>query len=160
MVGKITTKDRGKKQFFKNVETLETMRLKVGVVGIKAAQKHGDTGLTNAELAAIHEFGVPEKNIPERSFIRAGIDENVADLKKVAAFGVKAVASGALSERQALGRLGLVSVAGIQKKFTDGTLEPNKPATIKAKKSSTPLIDTGQLRQSIGFEVVPSEKKL
>ena len=39
-------------------------------------------------------------------------------------------------------------------KFTDGTLTPNAPSTIKKKGSSRPLIDTGQLRQSISNKVI------
>ena len=38
--------------------------------------------------------------------------------------------------------------------FTTGSFTPNKPATIKRKGSSRPLIDTGHLRQSITSKVV------
>lgn len=80
--------------------------IKVGIIGEKAAEIHKDSGLTNAQLGAIHEFGAnipvtPKMraylhsigihlssdtdtiNIPTRSFLRASLlNDNGKTLKK------------------------------------------------------------------------------
>ena len=50
---------------------------KVGVIGSKA------------EIAKVHEFGYPPKNIPERSFIRSTFNEEKSKLEKIIASEIK-----------------------------------------------------------------------
>lgn len=82
--------------------------IKVGIIGQEAGQKHPDSGLTNAELGAIHEFGATIKTtkamrgwfykqgvqksnnpvvIPARSFLRASLldTEGKSELRKIIA---------------------------------------------------------------------------
>ena len=109
--------------------------------------------------AATNEFGTdragPNRNItiPERSFLRAGIDENRRELKKFAAKKALDVLTGKLSKKAALSQLGLLAQGKVQLKITRGPFVPNQPSTIILKGSSKPLINTGRLRQSISFEV-------
>ena len=42
-------------QLMKDID--QKYSIKVGIIGDKAYQKHEDSGLTNAELGAVHEFG-------------------------------------------------------------------------------------------------------
>jgi hypothetical protein len=49
--------------------------------------------------------------------------------------------------------IGMRVVGDIQDRISDGIPPPNSPITIARKGSSKPLIDSGQLRQSISFEV-------
>ena len=44
-------------------------KVRVGILGNKAAQKHEDTELTNYELGSIHEYGSYSAGIPKRSFL-------------------------------------------------------------------------------------------
>ena len=54
----------------------------------------------------------------------------------------------------ALQRIGLWAQSEIQQRISDGIPPQNAPYTINKKGSSTPLVDTGQLRSSISFKVV------
>lgn len=132
---------------------------KAGVIGAKATSSHVDgQALTNVQLAAVHEYGMPERGIPERSFIRATFREHREEYR---ALLIKLVQDGVLegktSMRQALGLLGQKMAADMKDKFTKNDWEPNSPTTIARKGSSRPLIDTGALRASITYEVVDPE---
>jgi hypothetical protein len=65
---------------------------------------------------------------------------------------------GRLSEDAALGLLGTKAVGEIQKRMARGIKPDNAPSTIAAKGSSTPLIDTGRLRQSVTYAVVDTKE--
>ena len=52
-----------------------------------------------------------------------------------------------------LARLGQKVVGDVQQRMADGIGPPLDPETVRRKGSSTPLIDTGRLRQSIDSEV-------
>lgn len=117
-------------------------------------ERSPDGPLTLAEIGAIHEFGAPNAGIPERSFIRAGVQDRMVTIRSMFKTYAKKINKGEMTQQQALGLVGLQAQAGIQAKFTDGTLAPNAPSTIAAKGSSRPLIDTGQLRAAISYEIV------
>ncbi len=52
--------------------------VQVGVFQKKDARK--ETGMTNATLAAIHEFGAPEHGLPARSVLRTPIAEHAKEI--------------------------------------------------------------------------------
>lgn len=52
------------------VEQLNWKQLGVGIPSDKNSRDES-TGITNAELGVIHEFGMPENNILKRSFMRS-----------------------------------------------------------------------------------------
>jgi hypothetical protein len=52
-----------------------------------------------------------------------------------------------------LKRLGQFGVDGVRQRITDIQSPPLKEKTIKRKKSSKPLIDSGQLRGSINYDI-------
>lgn len=128
--------------------------VKVGILGRKAGRK--DSGdLTNAELGAIHEFGSFSKKIPSRSFLRMPIHQNAEIIAREAGKG-----SAALVEKgdmvKVLEQIGLACKVAILRAFDSagfGQWKPDKPATIRRKKSATPLIDSSQLRRSIDYAV-------
>ncbi len=91
--------------------------------------------------------------IPERSFIRSTLRENK---KKILDFKVKLAAKilkGEMSTEKALGLIGQFVADLIKRKIVSLRSPPNKAATIRKKKSSNPLIDTGQLKNSITYKV-------
>lgn len=104
-----------------------------------------------AMIAAVHEFGSPEHNIPERSFLRGGIRRGTPKFHAVNVDSLKRVVNGEMTVDQAVNKLGVVAVGEVKREFTVGKFVPLKPATIKRKGSSRPLVDTGQLRQSITY---------
>lgn len=116
----------------------------------KEEEDGGSSELTLAEIAAIHEFGYEEGGIPRRSFINDWADENEAKHKAQLETMAKAIVAGKVaSVEQGLARLGSLYAGEVQKRIADGIEPPLSESTVKRKGSSTPLIDTGQLRASV-----------
>ena len=63
-----------------------------------------------------------------------------------------ALAAGS-SVEAALNRIGVVAKGIIQEEIRDGSFAPNAPSTIRQKGSAQPLIDTGQMRQSVNYAI-------
>lgn len=136
-----------------NIKEFRESIIKVGIIEKNGGAIHTDSNLTVAQVGAIHEFGVPENNIPKRSFIREPI---INEQKKINGFikmKFSQVAQNSMTATTALNQIGLF-VSGInQKSFVKNNWTPNSPVTVQIKGSSKPLIDTGQLRQSISYSV-------
>lgn len=138
-------------------ESLMKLGNKSVSVGITASanQSIEEGELNLAGLLAIHEFGTLNGNIPERAALRTSVIKSVdayIDFNKV---NFKRVLREQISVDDALNLLGIKAASDVQNGIGNRTLEltPNKPSTIKSKGSDTPLIDTGQLRQSITHEI-------
>lgn len=152
--------------------------VKIGILGSNASTKHkvaetlitkkgkgkairfagkGEQGITNAELGLIHELGSITRNIPPRSFLRMPIEKNK---NKIIQFLSTNSIKELISEgnyKKVLQRLGIVAEGFVQQAFETkgfGQWDENSPATIKMKGSSSPLIDTSQLRKAITSKVV------
>ena len=130
----------------------EIMGLSV-VVGVTAKSNARSDELTNADLAMIHEFGSPAHNIPERSFLRKPLINNAEVVANLAKNAIGKFIAGEISLETALGYVGEEAKSISKVAVADGISPALKPATIKRKKSSKPLIDTGQLLNSITYEV-------
>jgi phage gpG-like protein len=137
-------------------ESLAQLTSQEVLAGVPEAKSARDDQMNNATLAYIHNFGSPAQNIPARPFLGPGIakkqDEIAQELK---AAGKDALDLKGNKIGQRLTRVGLLAQAGIRSMFGGGEMAPLKPETITRKggKKTTPLIDTGQLRNSISFVV-------
>jgi hypothetical protein len=100
-------------------------------------------------IAAANEFGAPRRHIPERSFMRSTFDETKTTVADLVGKEYDKILKGSSTVLVSLGRMGAYMKGAIQKKIQRGPFVANRPFTIKKKGSSRPLIDTGQLRQSI-----------
>ena len=140
------------KQVMKRAEQLNRMQLVVGIPNDENSRENSD-GITNAELGVIHEFGVPERGIPERSFMRSTASEENENLGRLGNAQITECLEGKTSAHDVLATIGTYLQGKIVDKITDGEFEPNNENTVKHKGSSKPLIDTGQLRASITYEV-------
>lgn len=142
--------DKGLKALLKRLSGASG-KVAIGVLGSNAGKSHGATTLY--DVAAANEFGT--SRIPERSFLRETLDVHHA---KVVAFCKKQgaeVVRGTISNEAALNRIGLFVQGLIQARIASGIEPANAESTIAAKGSSKPLIDSGQLRASITYEVRP-----
>lgn len=120
----------------------------VGILGNHDNERE-DGEITNVELGTIHEFGL--SSMPERSFIRATLDAERSQINALTDKIYKRFLREKISASRGLGLIGADVVGRIQQFITDDKV---KPKTIKPEASDpTTLIDTGQLRQSITFEV-------
>lgn len=128
--------------------------VKVGILGRKTNRKEG-ADITNAELGAIHEFGSYSNNIPSRSWLRMPIHKEADKIARDAAHAGKELAKTG-NMLGVLKLIGVGCVAAIARGFSShgfGEWKPDKPATIKRKGSSAPLIDRGELARSPSFSV-------
>jgi hypothetical protein len=148
--------DRG---YAKLKQALTSMRqggsyAKAGILG-EAAQRE-DGGFTTVELAMVHEFGSPSAGVPERSFIRAAFEKHRAEYGETLKKLMARVYSNDMTVEQVLRIMGLKMEADIRNYVTqgDGVPPPNAPATIAAKGSDRPLVDTGRMLGSVTSEVV------
>jgi len=129
-------------------------------IGIFADAERNDN-VPMLVIAYAHEFGatIPTRdgsfNIPERSFLRAGFDANADEIREKMKHLLGLVLEGKTTGRHALNALGGFVATRIQAYLTDLKTPPLAESTIKRKGSSNPLIDTGQLRDSITWQVVP-----
>jgi hypothetical protein len=160
--------DRGWGRMQKLAQQAEGSSVKVGVLeGEKEARQNEPSGITNTQLAAIHEYGSPARNIPERSFLRATLDANRQAYNALISQLVGLIFDGKLTVPRALGMLGLKVVADIRARIRKGIAPPLSPRTLRLKLlkggagrgrrnrgKSVPLIDTGQLINSITHLVV------
>lgn len=110
--------------------------------------------VSNSFVGPVHGVTEPHKiNIPERSFIRTGIRNGQGEQVKLNRRNLKKIVHGQMTVDQGLGQLGLMAVKQVQKTIQDGDFTPLRPETIRRKKSSKPLQDTGQLRKGIHYEI-------
>ena len=106
-------------------------------------------GTSVIDVAEWNEFGTA--TIPERSFIRAWFDEAEPQLRQDFAALMRTVAAGKRTRAEVLELMGQRMVGQVQARMSAGIPPPNKPATVRRKGSSTPLIDTGVLRSSVTY---------
>lgn len=122
----------------------------------RAKASSAESSMTIAQIAVIHEFGAPAAGIPARPVMQ---ETNRRSRDKLNALRIKLVREiyrGQITPEQALKQMGVFWEGEIKSTFRRGTFNPLKAATIKAKGSSQPLIDSGQLRNSVTSRVVPA----
>ncbi|WLF84834.1 hypothetical protein [Moraxella sp. ZY210820] len=132
--------------------------VKVGVLNNKPHITSGNAGKPSigmADLAEIHEYGDSTRHIPERSFLRASLRQNESNYVDVLESGLFTVLSGEMSIDKLKHKLGLIAHRDVVKYISTANFAPLKPSTIKRrrKQSNRPLVDTGNLRNSLSFEV-------
>lgn len=139
--------------------------VKVGILGEDNARdddgEGGKSPVTNAELGLIHEFGSIAKNIPARSFLRAPLQDGKDKIEAAAKSNSFQRAFEAGDMEKALEYIGFAAEDVVAESFETsggGAWPANKAATVKAKGSSKPLINTSQLRRAISSEVANGEK--
>lgn len=122
-------------------------------MGLPANSNAYPDGTSVILVGATHEFGSESRQIPERSFLRSTIHENRRVYKLFIRALSKKLIKGEITADKALGLLGLKVSSDVKQKIVSLKSPPNAESTIKAKKSSNPLVDTAHLVQSITYEV-------
>jgi hypothetical protein len=128
------------------------------VVGIPADKNSRRGAETNASIGYVNEFGSPIRNIPARPFLQTGVGDSVPKVTR----SLRASAKNALSGEEPLAigfnRAGLIAQSSVKRAITANTFTPLARSTLAARKSKgfageTPLIETGQLLNSISYEI-------
>ena len=148
--GAVQDDARGWSKLAKELATLDRAHVVVGIMGPQAEAQHGNSGVTVAEVASYHEFG---RGVPERSFLRDTIDMRRQQIDALLLRLTAGVAMGRVSAGQALELIGESTVGMIIERIVDHIPPPNAPSTIKRKGSSTPLIDSAQMKGAISYKV-------
>ncbi|ENA3448874.1 hypothetical protein ABGN35_004343 [Yersinia enterocolitica] len=141
-------------EYLKNLQAMKTHYVAVGLPASKVAGKKYDGGVSVIEVGTAHEFGT--EDLDERSFLRAPFTLKKSEINQSIERGVAAVGSGKMDADKALNLIGVVARNISVKAFETagyGTWPDIKEATKKAKGSSGILIDKGELRGVITWEV-------
>jgi uncharacterized protein YjiS (DUF1127 family) len=99
------------------------------------------------QVAVWNEFGT--ETSPPRPFMRQTVTRHRVVLRSQLAQALRDYGVSRTPIERVAARLGVVLRGAIQETITAGEYIPNAPYTIARKKSSRPLIDTGQMRQSV-----------
>lgn len=164
------------KKFKRDLKALDKTIIQVGAIG-----KHADANMSNADLLIIHEFGATVRKrtkkdksgvitfrlgktpgntfeIPARAPVRTALTDS-RNLKKISDdiqglikfnFNPK---TGEINKKAVILGLGNNMVRMIQAGIKKRLPPPNVDSTLARKKGDVPLIDTGQLVNSIDFGV-------
>ena len=116
-------------------------------VGLPKGSNNYPDGTSAIMVGAVHEFGSPSRNIPERSFLRSTMQSNKRNYKKLLSKLGQSIATGKMTAEKALQTLGLKVEADVKDTITD-----LKTPALKSREGN-PLIDTGHLRQVITHQV-------
>lgn len=130
----------------KIIKSLRSKTLKVGIL----SGTEGEILM----IATVHEFGYPELNIPERSFIRAYFEKNESKIYKEGEALLEQVILNLANPDVFWNSLGEYLVGEVQEYIRSMKSPGLKPQTIERKGSSGLLVDTGRLLGSIDYEIV------
>lgn len=137
--------DKGFKRIVADIRATTKLAVSVGL--------HGDADGELVTYGAANEFGTADGHVPERSYIRSTVDEEMENLRRIRNRALVRIADGTLRPHQGIGLIGAYLQGKIQEKIVSGVPPPNAPATIAAKGSSVTLVDEGRLRQAVTYEV-------
>lgn len=162
-MGKTRIIDRGWGKFLKDLNTLDNSATKVGLPE-EGNPAGPDSMSEEIKIGIYNEFGTEidgVKRIPERPFISGAFDKHKEELKQMIDGEYVAVVHGQRNPREALGRVG-AWLASKTQVFMDDMKDPsNAQSTIDKKGDDNPLVDTGNLKQTIQHvEVIHTMKQI
>jgi hypothetical protein len=100
-------------------------------------------------VATANEYGVPENNVPPRPFMRDTVITRKPKWLKI----VKEVLTESLDVDRTFRILGDVIADDVSQMITAYAKPENAPSTIAKKGFNDPLVDTGLMRDSVGWKV-------
>ena len=106
-----------------------------------------------SNFASWATIGAHAVNIPERSFMRSSFDENIGRIQADMDQQAGMVMTGRKDIRSALATVGEKHQIRIKAKIRSNIQPKNSDETIKRKKSSRTLIDTGAMLNSVHYVV-------
>lgn len=143
-MGKVKDIDKGWKKVISSIYDLKGAFTKVGV---QQGTPSDTPGVDMVTIAATNEFGTA--SIPSRPFMANAFEKNKQALYEITRKQYAKVLDGQADAKTSLGLIGAWYQSKVQLEIRNGSFTPLALATIEAKGSSKPLIDTGQLLNSI-----------
>lgn len=145
---RISDTDPGFHALLSSLSTLRRSKIEVGV--LPSAGRNSE-GVDLVDVAVWNEFGT--RHVPARPFMRIAADRNESIWNCYAEQCIDAALQNGADINHTFSVLGEQIKRDVQLVFGSGEITPNKPATIRRKGSSVPLIDHGDLRRSIDYKV-------
>lgn len=142
---KETTAADGRK-FKKMLEELGKLEVRVGI----QQEESSGNGVDLLDRAIFNELGTA--HIPSRPFLRNSVDTNVENINAFLQSMKRKMLKGGSAE-EVLKQIGTFQKGLIQSEIRNGDFVKNSKMTIQKKGSDTPLIDTGEMRQSINYVI-------
>lgn len=152
-----TTVDLGWLAILDQLALAEKAYVKVGfqMGSVTKNQRKGvrrqKAGQSMPEIAAKNEYGAP--GVPARPFMSTAVDMNISLINDYIARQYDLLLKGKSTVDKSLGLIGQLMTGLIQKRIRAIVYPPNSPRTIAIKGSSKPLIDFGQMIQSVRYVV-------
>ena len=142
-----TEHNGGLKGFLERFKEIGKPKVYIGVPTSKNGMHEG--GINMATLLALHVLGAPSRGIPQRDPLRPPLIANAQRYSDLLALGLK----NGTDPKLVYEKIGIVATNDVKDYFITGNFKALSEKTIKAKGSSKPLISTGELRNSISYEV-------
>lgn len=115
--------------------------------------------LGNAAIGYIHETGSPINNLPARPFLVPGVEKALpAATAKLKSGATKALDGQRDAGDKSMHAAGLIAQNSVRATINAGVSPPLAPSTLAGRRrrgrtGTVPLIDTGQLRNSITYVI-------
>lgn len=151
-------------QVLQAIEDLTRQQVLVGIPGDSPDRTRTGVGISNSSIGFINEFGSPAQNIPARPFLRPGVNaalpQIIARLRAGAKLAIK-VPQDPDAGMNALMSAGLIAQRSVRMTITNVIPPPLAPRTIQGRRTrkiaprtgTTPLLDTGQLRNAVTYVI-------
>lgn len=111
--------------------------------------------------ATYNEFGVPQKNIPERSYMRSTFDDWQNEMYKKIKDNILPILLEKFSKQKLLNQIGTFMTKAMKTKIKNSRswAVPNAPSTIARKgKGNPPLINTKRMVSSVTHRISKDSK--
>ena len=138
------------------LDSIGDYTIEIGVISKNSKRKQTSKfGISNAELMFIHENGSPLRNIPSRPVLDYTLQYANKELLTPTLDRIYVGIINHNWQQEQIEKelkkmcIRMQNYAQSMIRDRDPRLAPNAPATIKAKGSDLPLLDTGQLSRSI-----------
>lgn len=136
------------------VKALTEQDVFIGIPEDKSAREAaGDTGISNAYLAYIHEHGVPEKNIAARAALIPGImdiREEAAQILKDT--GKKALEGNLGAVTSGLNKIGILGQNAVRARFVNNDWAPLSDKTLDRRPKISETVETKKEKAPDGTE--------
>lgn len=133
----------------KRIKEIRNTSLKIGVPKEESATDREGNTVFLADIAFLNNYGSKSQNIPARPFGTTTVPRYKDKINKTVKLWLGDAVEGRMEVIEAFDRIGFTAAGYMKKNLTQGEWQGNAEYTIQKKGSDQPLIDTGQLRQSI-----------
>lgn len=143
----------------KAMKTVADTQVLAGIPESENARQD-DEPIGNAEIGYLMENGMPEINLPARPFLIPGVNAAKRQITdRLRQVGEAALDGKISAVQRGFQAVGLIAQKAIRAKMQSGPFAPLSERTLASRRArgrtgSRPLIDTGQLRNSVTYVVV------